>query len=197
MKELVFLLEEESAEALLKNLLPRVLHQSIGFRTIAFEGKQDLEKQLVRRLQHYANPHARFPVMRDQDSAPDCKVVKAKLLNLCSASGRAAACLVRIACRELEAMYLADLQAVEHALGIDGLAKRQMKANFRDPDHRLGNPSDELERVTSGRYQKVGSSRLIGLHMDLTHERSGSFKNLLAGIRRLEAELLALDVLGH
>lgn len=49
MKELVFLLEEASAKALLSTLLPRLLNAEIKFRLIPFEGKQDLEKQLVKR----------------------------------------------------------------------------------------------------------------------------------------------------
>lgn len=40
--------------------------------------------------------------------------------------------------------------------------------------------------------QKVDGSRRIGHHLDLRNTRSPSFANLLQGIRRLEAELLAL-----
>ena len=42
MKELVFLLEEASAKAMLESLLPRILHPDIHTRLIPFEGKQDL-----------------------------------------------------------------------------------------------------------------------------------------------------------
>lgn len=44
MRELVFLLEEASAKAMLESLLPRILHEETRFRCIPFEGKQDLEK---------------------------------------------------------------------------------------------------------------------------------------------------------
>lgn len=191
MRELVFLLEEESAQAMLQGLLPRLLDPRIQPRLIYFEGKQDLEKQLARRLRGYLNPHARFLVLRDQDSAPDCTIVKAKLQVLCEQAGRKAVSLVRIACRELETIYLADLQAVERALALQGLIKHQNIVKFRQPD-RLGSPSVELKKLTRGAYQKVGSSRLIGPHLDLANERSAAFKNLVHGIRRLETELLAL-----
>lgn len=191
MKELVFFLEEASAKALLDAMLPRMLDVSITFRTIAFEGKQDLEKQLMKKLRGYQNPQARFLVLRDQDSAHDCTQVKRKLVELCEAAGKQAASLVRIACRELEAMYLADLQGVEAALEQNGLALQQNAAKFRRPD-RLGSPSAELKVLTRGAYQKVGSSRKLGLHLDLSNERSSSFKNLVKGIRKLEAQLLAL-----
>ena len=44
-KELVFLLEEESAKAMLESLLPRMLDPEIKPRLLAFEGKQDLENK--------------------------------------------------------------------------------------------------------------------------------------------------------
>lgn len=191
MRELVFLLEEASAQALLENLVPRFIDPSIHLRFIAFEGKQDLEKQLLRRMRGYLNPQARFLVLRDQDSAPDCTVVKRKLIGLCESAGRQTTTLVRIACRELETMYLADLRALELALNQRGLATRQGSAKFRAPD-RLESPSHELHQLTRGIYQKVGSSRLLGLHLDLANERSATFKNLVRGIQRLEAALLSL-----
>jgi hypothetical protein len=127
--------------------------------------------------------------MRDQDSAPDCRVVKQALLHRCAEAGKPA--LVRIACHELESFYLADLNAVELALNIKGLAKQQDRAKFRSPDY-LQNPSKELATLTKQQYQKVASSRVIGRHLAIQNERSGSFKNLVSGIRRMEQELLQL-----
>lgn len=191
MRELVFLLEEASAKAMLQGLLPRLLDDRIQARFITFEGKQDLEKQLTLRLRGYINPRARFLVLRDQDSAPDCKIVKRKLVRLCEGAGREAESLVRIACHELETIYLADLKATESALDIPGLSKKQSTSRFRQPD-RLESPSGELSKITNGNYQKVGSSRLIGPLLDIDNERSATFKNLVSGIRRLESELLAM-----
>lgn len=193
MKELVFLLEEASAKAMLESLLPRLLDPQIRPRMLAFEGKQDLEKQMVRKMKGYINPQARFIVMRDQDAAPDCGVIKEALLARCTAAGRQSVSLVRVACRELESFYLADLSAVEIGLGTKGLAKQQKSAKFRQPDL-LQNPCNELIALTKLRYQKVGGSRLIGKHLDLKNERSISFKNLIAGIKRMEQELLGLAI---
>ena len=191
-KELVFFLEEPSAQALLETLLPRLLDASITPRFVVFEGKQDLERQLERRLRGYQNTMARFVVMRDQDGAPDCRTVKAGLLLKCQQAGRAGQTLVRIACRELETFYLADLAAVETALDLPGVAQQQQRAKFRHPDTDLGSPADELGKLTGYAYQKVRDSRLLGQHLELTNERSPSFKNLLGAIRRLEAELLTM-----
>ena len=190
--ELVFLLEEASAAALLETLLPRLLDARIRPRFVVFEGKQDLERQVQKRLQGYLNPLARFVVLRDQDAAPDCRTVKAGLLAKCAAAGRAAHTRVRIACRELETFYLADLAAVEKALGQRKLAALQPKARYRQPDTGCTGPAAELKTLTNGAYQKVRDSRLLGQHLDLANERSASFKHLLGAIRRLQAELLAL-----
>ena len=195
MKELVFLLEEKSAKAMLENMLPRILHPDISPRFIPFEGKQDLEKQMPKRLRAYINPQARFIVLRDQDNAPDCLVLKARLVGQCQQAGQAEKTLVRIACKELEAFYLADLRAVEQGLAIDKLASKQVSKKFRNPD-RLGSPSKELGVLTHGEYQKVSGSRAIGKFLDPTNERSPSFRNLVTAIRRMEGELLALPDLG-
>jgi len=193
MRELVFLLEERSSRAMLESLLPRCLSAEVHFRLVPFEGKQDLERQLERRIRAYENPHARFIVLRDQDSHPDCSKLKKSLSGLCEKSGKARHCLVRIACMELETFYLADLEAVEKALKLDKLATHQGTRKFRTPD-KLGSPSRELGSLTKNRYEKVAGSREIGKHLDLENNRSPSFRNLIAGIRRMENELLALTV---
>lgn len=193
MRELVFLLEEPSAQAMLESLLPRMLDPSIMPRIIPFEGKSDLEKQMLRKMRGYLNPDARFIVMRDQDSVPDCREIKQSLLSRCKDAGKLEVSLVRIACQELESFYLADLAAVEIALGITGLSRQQGKAKFRNPDV-LSKPSNALKVLTKQRYQKVDGSREIGRYLDVENERSSSFKNLIAGIRHMEQELLSVSV---
>ena len=181
-----------SAKAMLESLLPRVLNHETTFRCIPFEGKQDLEKQLARKIRAYQNNKARFIVLRDQDSHPDCRTLKSRLLALCEQSGKAAQCLVRIACKELETFYLADLQAVEQALEVHGLVRQQQRKKFRAPDA-LGSPSRELKSLTANRYEKIAGSRVIGHHLSLDNDRSPSFSNLVAAIRRMENELIRFD----
>lgn len=187
MKEIVFLLEEESAKRMLEGLIPKIA-PGLTFRCIPFEGKQDLERQLVRRIKYYCNNEAFFVVLRDCDSHPNCIALKNRLKDLCSKAGRPEA-LVRIACRELESFYLADLVAVEKGLGLTGLVRLQGKAKYRSPDT-LGSPSRELSTLTGGRYQKVSGSTAIGPFLDIGNTRSASFKNLVSGIRRVAALLL-------
>ncbi|WDN28191.1 DUF4276 family protein [Xanthomonas oryzae] len=178
---------------MLESLLPRILSNDIQYRLIAFEGKQDLEKQLERRIRGYQNSLARFVILRDLDSHPDCRAVKKNLLGICRLSGKIQFCLVRIACTELETFYLADLAAVGMALQMSRLASHQNNRKFRSPDA-IGNPSKELKLITGNRYQKVAGSREIGKYLQLDNARSASFRNLVTGVRRMETELLAIPV---
>jgi len=99
MRELVFLLEEESARVMIEGILPKLLKPGIAPRYIVFEGKQDLEKSMLRKLRSYNNPDATFIILRDQDSA-DCRVVKDKLKQKCTEANKPNA-IVRVVCREL------------------------------------------------------------------------------------------------
>ena len=126
MNHLVFFLEERSAREMLKNLLPRILPDlpdSVGVCYVVFEGKQDLENQLPRKLRGWRVPDTRFVVMRDKDQA-DCLTVKCRLVSICRDAGKPDV-LVRILCHELESWYLGDLNAVERGLQIAGLAQKQ------------------------------------------------------------------------
>ncbi len=181
MTTLVFCLEEPSAKAMLEGIIPR-LYPDVKVHYIVFEGKQDLHKQLVRRLRYWQGD-ARFVVMRDQDSG-NCLIIKEQLKRLCDEAGRPNA-LIRIACRELESFYLGDLAAVEQGLSLSGLAKQQANRKFRDPDQ-LVNAAEELKKITKNKYQKLAGSRSIGpfLRMDASH-CSTSFRALISGLQHL------------
>lgn len=182
MTRLVLFLEELSAQEMLKGLLPRILPIGFDFQCVVFEGKQDLERQLGRKLRAWGVPKTLFIVIRDQDSA-ECTAVKKKLVEICRVAGKPQA-LVRIVCHELESWYLADLAAVEQGLGINGLQALQKKKKFRAPDN-LAKPSQELKRLTDNAYHKISGSRAIGPHLSLGNQRSTSFKNFVAAVKKL------------
>ncbi len=186
MIELVFLLEERSAEAMLQGLLPKILPVDVTARFIVFEGKQDLEKQLVRKIRGYRSPYARFVVLRDKDSE-DCVQLKRRLKERCENAGRGEV-LVRIACQNLESWYLGDLLAVEMGLGEEakGVSRFWGKRPFDVPD-RIGDPTGKLRSIAPS-YQKVGGSRAIGKHLDADRNHSRSFAVFVKGIRQLVAE---------
>jgi len=182
MKVLVFFLEEPSAKAMLKGLLPRLLPTEWLVRYVVFEGKQDLEKQLPRKLQAWRLPGCKFVILRDKDSG-DCVVIRQGIVEKCCAAGRPDA-LVRIAIHELESWYLGDLAAVEASLGVSNLARKQGSRKFREQDT-LANPSRELRRLTTNRYQKVSGSRAIGIHLSIENNRSQSFRKFISGVKNI------------
>jgi hypothetical protein len=104
MTTIVFFLEEPSAREMLEGLLPSILPEGFAIKYLVFQGKQDLEKNLVGKLRGWQAPDSVFIVMRDQD-AGDCTMIKNKLLELCRQSGKEDV-VVRVACRELESFYL-------------------------------------------------------------------------------------------
>lgn len=179
---LVFFLEEPSAREMLKGLLPRFLFPLPDIKYVVFEGKQDLEKNIVRRIRHWRTPNTSFVVMRDQDSA-DCLDVKHSLAEKCSLAGRPDT-LVRVVCRELEGWYFGDISAVERGLGVRHLVRYENKKGYRIPDE-IHSPSDELMKITKGAYQKVSGSRDIGRELSIVHNKSRSFNVFIDGVRKL------------
>jgi hypothetical protein len=77
MKNMVFFLEEPSAREMLAGVLPRILPENIQIRFFVFQGKQDLEKNLKKKLRGWRLPDSVFVVMRDQDSG-DCRTIKSR-----------------------------------------------------------------------------------------------------------------------
>lgn len=182
MRKFVFFLEEKSAKEMLEGLLPKILPTDATLQFVVFEGKQDLEKQLPIKLRAWRDPAAiRFIVLRDQDSG-DCKTIKQGLVATCVKAGKPNS-LVRIACHELEAFYLGDLDAVAQATGLTNLGRQQQKTKFRDPD-KLIRPSQELKKLVP-EYQKVAGSRAIGRCLTISNNKSQSFNALVAGIQKL------------
>ncbi len=178
---LVFLLEEPSAREALKGLLPKIIPKEVEVRFLVYEGKQDLEKRMARQMRAWQLPNSRFVVMRDQDSG-DCREIKRKLLEQCRAAGREDA-LVRIACRELEAWFIGDWEAVGMAFDRPKLKGLQAKKTYREPD-RIGSPVGELRKQIPT-YQKVDGAKRISSYLDLERNRSPSFCAFVEGVRRL------------
>lgn len=187
MNTIVFCLEEPSAWEMLNVLLPKILPGNIRAFPIIFEGKSDLDKRIVKRIQGWRAPRTHFFVLRDKDHA-DCQKLKQALVEKVTEAGRDDS-IVRIACPELEAFYLGDLKAVELGLEINNLAKLQNKQKFRAPDD-CANAAEELEKLSGCTYQKIAGSRAIAPHLKLDGgNHSHSFNVLIEGIQRLVARI--------
>ena len=178
---LVFFLEEPSAREMLKGLLPRMFSFPMDVRYVVFEGKQDLDRNIFRRLRGWRDPYSILVVLRDQDAA-DCTAVKRSLVRKCRDAGRPDT-VVRIACRELESWYFGDLAAVESGLGISNLVRHGRKRKYRVPDD-VHSPDVELAKITGNAYRKVSGSRAIGPVLSMESNKSHSFRVFVDGIRR-------------
>ena len=181
MTKLVFLVEEPSMANLLDGLLPR-LFPALRFQCIPHDGKQDLEKSIPRKLRAWREPGVRFVVARDQDSA-DCRQVKAKLADLCRNAGRADV-LVRVACRELEAWYIGDPEALVQAFPETPrrLLRELNRARYRNPDT-VVRPSETIAGRIPEFQKRSGARRMAG-HLS-RENRSRSFQVFLEGVERL------------
>lgn len=178
MSRVVFLLEDYSTRTLLEGLLPRFL-PALRFQCISHEGKQDLEKSIVRKLRAWKEPGVHFVVLRDNDGG-DCHALKARLLGLCK-EGRRSDSTVRIACQELEAWYLGDCEALAGAFGQDELRNLHARERFRDPDA-IAQPSRALEELIPS-FQKVSGARSMARHLSPGANRSRSFNVFLEAVR--------------
>lgn len=175
---IVFLLEERSMKEVLDIILPRLLPEGTDFITIPHNGKSDLEQSIPRKLKAWRQPNTKFVIVRDQDSA-DCIKVKKHLKDIVEPYGREV--LIRIACKELEAWYFGDLNAVSKAYGysLESLAN---KRQYRDPD-KIENPKAELKRLLP-LHQQLEGARNIAIHMDICNNTSSSFNQFVLGVRK-------------
>ncbi len=184
MKDLVFFLEEPSARYLLEGLLARILPEGTSVTYLIFEGKQDLEKQLLPKLRGWRRPNCAFVVLRDQDSG-DCRIIKKKLAELVRESGREPS-LVRVACKELEAWGVGDWVAVAEAFDMRHLKAQSVKETYRDPD-KLSSPVEALRKFIPD-YQKGDGARRVGVLLDPARNHSRSFLAFCSGVQKLVAE---------
>lgn len=186
MKSLVFLLEEPSAQDALEGFLPHIISNEVKVTYLVFEGKQDLEKRMIRTLRAWRQTEARFIILRDQDCG-DCHSIKADLLARCSQSERADRCKVRIACRELEAWFIGDWHSVAKAFDNPKLSKLQNKSIYRDDLENLSNPVAELRKYIP-HYQKRDGARRIGPYLRKENNLSRSFRVFVEAVQNVLAE---------
>ncbi|EQD29718.1 hypothetical protein B2A_07542 [mine drainage metagenome] len=185
------LVEEQSMEAFLRELLPRIMPADRTFDIHAFQGKPDLLGKLESRLRGYAHwlpDDWRLIVVVDRDG-DDCRKLKrgleamaatARLRSRSQAQGNRWQIVNRIAVEELEAWYFGDWEAVRNAYprvspNVSG------KQGFRDPDAVAGGTWEAFERILKqhGYFQtglrKVEAARALGARIDPQRNRSRSF----------------------
>jgi hypothetical protein len=194
-----FFVEEESAEAALIELVPRILAgRDFDYEIFVFQGKQNMLKRLPARLKAYAHRPGddwRIIVLIDRDN-DDCLALKRQLEELAAQAGlvtrsRSIASyqlINRIAIEELEAWFFGDIEAIRSAYPrISGTLDRQTK--FRDPDAIRGGTWESLEDVLKpyhpGGLEKIRAAREIARHMQPDRNRSASFCAFRDALRAL------------
>ena len=190
---LELLVEELSAEAALKKLLPKVIGKETSFTIHVYGGKRDLLTKLPARLRGYRAwlpEDWRIVVLIDEDRQ-DCLILKARLEQIAAetrfvtktsaTTGRRFQLVNRLAIEELEAWFFGDVEAMRQAYPRvpATLGKR---ARYRDPDAIKGGTWEALQRVLqkAGYYQgglpKIQVARSIAESMDPDRNRSKSFQ---------------------
>ena len=192
------LLEELSAEAALRILLPRMLPPQITFNIHPFQGKLDLLGKLPQRLGAYAEwlpKDWRIVVLLDEDRE-DCVSLKRQLEDFALGAGLTTksspgadgsfAVLNRVAVEELEAWFFGDVQAMASAYPGVPLTLGARKG-FRDPAI-PGGTWEALQRVLQkaghhmGGLRKVEAAETIAAHMEPGRNRSPSFQCFASGL---------------
>jgi hypothetical protein len=194
------MVEEQSMETFLRELLPRVVDENTTFDIYPFQGKHDLLRKLESRLSGYAKwlpPTWRVIVLVDRDN-DDCAALKATLeqsvknvglltLSVARPHQLPWQVLNRIAIEELEAWYFGDWEAVLRAYprvskAIPG------KASYRDPDAIAGGTWEAFERILqrAGYFgnglSKIEAAREIGKAIVIERNRSRSFRTFVAAL---------------
>lgn len=184
MARIEILVEEKSMKELLSIFLPTILSKKWildeNYFIRSFEGKNDLQKNIpskIRVLSNWNHEPTGLIVMQDQDSS-DCKVLKKKLLKLCNDNGSCPN-LVRIVCRELEAWYIGDFEAIQSAYPKFNINLYKNKAKFRNPD--LCNASDELKKILP-EFQKVSTAKKVAPFLKVEKNNSESFNQFVKGV---------------
>lgn len=179
------LVEESSMKNFLYGILPKILPEGYQLNGNCFirehEGKQDLKKSIpkkVKAYQHYSIP-VKVIIIHDKDSS-DCRVLKIGLEELVNTNSNIPS-LIRIACQELEAWYLGDMDAIENVYPQFKADRYRNWSIFRNPD--TCNASDELRKIIPT-FQKGIASSEIAKYIDLNRNKSESFKHLISGIKK-------------
>jgi hypothetical protein len=196
---LEFLVEEDSQESALTQLLPKILLSNVTFNIHHYGGKPDLLAKLPDRLKGYQAslpPDWKIVVLIDEDRE-NCRKFKEKLEIMAISAGLIAksSCqknksfqvLNRIVVEELEAWFFGDVEAICQAYPkvSPHLANQQP---YRDPDAIKGGTWEALERVLKkagyhpGGLEKYKASSEISKYMNPESNRSKSFQVFYQGL---------------
>jgi len=197
-----FLVEEESAEIALQNILPKIIGRMFSFNIRVFQGKPDLLDKLPDRLKGYRlwlPDNLLIVVLLDEDRK-DCEELKRKMEAIArnaglrtksqAGPGEKFHVINRLAIEELEAWYFGDVAAICQAYRRIPSTLGE-KRKFRDPDAIAGGTWEALEQVMQaagyygGGLPKKEVAKKISTYMDPDRNRSKSFQVFRDSLRSL------------
>lgn len=187
-----FLVEELSAKESLRQILPKMLPQTVTYQIHDFRGKSDLLNKLPNRLKGYKNwipDDYKIIILVDRDN-DKCEDLKDKLEKIGIEAGfitktisedkKTFKVLNRIAIEELEAWFFGDVKAIVSAYSRVSSNLGQ-QAKYRNPDEITGGTWEALEKVLQkagyhqGGLEKVKAAREISQYMTPENNCSPSF----------------------
>lgn len=181
MRQVVVLLEEDSARIVVEALAVKLGIDDARLVAIPHQGLADLKKSIRNKLSNWrSHSLPRFVILRDNDQAA-CKVSKGEILDLIPPHTVDRA-KVRVVMQELEAWYFGDLQAIEAAGLIKNGAQYARKAKFRNPDA-IQNPKKELRKLIVPYPGQTDMARRFVKHMDVGRNSSTSFRHFCAALQ--------------
>ncbi len=180
--------EEPSAKIVLDVIIPKIIPEDVFFQVHSHQGKQDLEHAIKTTVPSISKiPGARILIVRDQDSG-DCKKVKKHLLRIIGKRS-VSPTLVRIVCRELEAWFLGDLNAIHKAYPRVKPQQHSNKADFRNVDVIQNANRFLLAIIPEYKYReslpKLEVAESIAPHLNLKNNSSASFNHFISGVEKL------------
>jgi hypothetical protein len=192
LEKLIVLVEEESAEAALNSILPKLLPQS-EFQIIRFQGKQNMLRNLLARLRGFKSwlpENWLLLVLVDQDR-DDCHALKQRLEAIALQAGLKSKSTIRsgsrfqivnrIVIEELESWFFGDWEAVR---SVYPKVPRTIPSQeqYRDPDAIPGGTWEALESILQRKgyfnagLRKIELARCVAPHMEPTRNSSRSFQ---------------------
>ena len=201
MSRLEVLVEEPSAETALRHLLPSLLPRAVRWKIVNLKNKPRLLKVLEERLRAYRvrveqGEDVRVLVLVDRDD-DDCLVLKRQLDTFAERAGlptrsrpdRQGGFRVvnRVVVQELESWFLGDPTALRAAF--PSLPAANPKSGpFRSPENGNWKTLHRYLRkrgIYRGSYPKIDAARRIASRMDVTTNRSPSFRHFRDGVAAL------------
>ena len=201
MSRLEVLVEEPSAEAALRHLLPKLIPGAVRWKIVNLGSKPRLLKKLEARLRAYRvrvehGEDVRILVLVDRDD-DDCLALKRRLASSAARAGLSTRprpdgagrvrVVNRVVVEELESWFLGDPAALR--LAFSSLpAANPGSPPFRSPergDWKTLHRYLRKHRIYRGHYPKIDAARRIASKMDVTMNRSPSFRQFRAGLAAL------------